>query len=311
MPSAFLMGWDDTNKVWVKCIVTADGKLIINPEGFLENPPTEDEANKAPTSEWAFDHKADASAHHAKTVAGDLNHNDLSAISTDDHHTKYTDTESRAAIGDLLNSLGQLTTTFYCQYKRIERLNLFNVQYSGTSTHYASIKSTNNKSDIRIQGREIGVGYPKQQLRLWDGSAYQYAQTLPEVNALIATHTADASAHHAKYTDAEAVYAYYNRTAELTTGTYTAYDVTDLSYISLSTSGGNIDIKGLDNGTYGQMIFFSRLTSANTVTVYHNSGDAAAGDKIYTTTSADVTVSSYSTFYMIYIGGVWICSVIT
>jgi len=32
----------------------------------LENPPTEDEATKAPTSEWAFDHDADVDAHHAK-----------------------------------------------------------------------------------------------------------------------------------------------------------------------------------------------------------------------------------------------------
>jgi len=33
-------------------------------DDFLENPPTEDEASKAPTSEWAFDHAADANAHH-------------------------------------------------------------------------------------------------------------------------------------------------------------------------------------------------------------------------------------------------------
>ena len=66
MSGAFLWGWDATNEVWVKCVVNEDGKLIINPTGFLENPPTEDEAAKAPTSEWAFDHDADPAAHHAK-----------------------------------------------------------------------------------------------------------------------------------------------------------------------------------------------------------------------------------------------------
>ncbi|GAG93871.1 unnamed protein product, partial [marine sediment metagenome] len=162
---------------------------------------TEDEDNKAPTSEWAYDHWKNVSAHHAATVAGDLDHQDIANRSADDHH--------------------------------------------------------------------------------------------------------------AKYTDAEAVFAYYTRNLELTTGIYTAQDVSNISYISLASHGGNIDIKGLDGGIYGQMIFFSRITSANIVTVYHNSGDAAAGDKIYTTTSADVTVSSYSTFYMIYIGGVWVASVIT
>ena len=38
-------------------------------DDFLENPPTEDEASKAPTSEWAFDHDADEDAHHAKIHA--------------------------------------------------------------------------------------------------------------------------------------------------------------------------------------------------------------------------------------------------
>jgi len=43
--------------------VAAAGALMV---ANLENPPTEDEANKAPTSEWAFDHDAAVDAHHAK-----------------------------------------------------------------------------------------------------------------------------------------------------------------------------------------------------------------------------------------------------
>jgi len=48
----------------------SDGsKVVEQPASItdhLDGSPDEDDANKAPTSEWAFDHKADASAHHAK-----------------------------------------------------------------------------------------------------------------------------------------------------------------------------------------------------------------------------------------------------
>lgn len=40
--------------------------LPVDPTDFLEDDPTEDEAEKAPTSEWAFDHKANVNAHHTK-----------------------------------------------------------------------------------------------------------------------------------------------------------------------------------------------------------------------------------------------------
>jgi len=66
MGGAYLYGWDSVNKVWVKLKGTATGKLIVDPSLILENPPTEDESKKAPSSEWAYDHKADASAHHEK-----------------------------------------------------------------------------------------------------------------------------------------------------------------------------------------------------------------------------------------------------
>lgn len=89
--------------------------LPVDPTDFLEDTPTEDEAEKAPTSEWAFDHDADVDAHHTKfTIAEhDLaarhglavldplvcseaeadtkisDHKDL----PNDHHTKFTITE--------------------------------------------------------------------------------------------------------------------------------------------------------------------------------------------------------------------------
>ena len=61
-----LMGWDADTKEWRKVLVNAAGKLIIDPSEIFEDPPTDGEAGKAPTSNWAHDHAADADAHHTK-----------------------------------------------------------------------------------------------------------------------------------------------------------------------------------------------------------------------------------------------------
>ena len=66
MGELFLHAWDATTDKWIKVQSDANGLLKIDPSEFLENPPTEDEAKKAPSSEWAFDHDADVAAHHAK-----------------------------------------------------------------------------------------------------------------------------------------------------------------------------------------------------------------------------------------------------
>jgi len=85
-----LYGWD--GEVWREVIVNNEGKLIIDPSEIFENPPTEDEAGKAPTSEWAFDHKADPGAHHVPTttIASDaLRHsNDDLKATTSGTYTK-------------------------------------------------------------------------------------------------------------------------------------------------------------------------------------------------------------------------------
>lgn len=66
---AYIWGWDATNKVWRKVLVNAEGKLIIDPTEIFEDTPTDGETGKAPTSNWAYDHKADPDAHHAKDHA--------------------------------------------------------------------------------------------------------------------------------------------------------------------------------------------------------------------------------------------------
>ncbi len=53
-----IWGWDSAGQQWVKILVNAAGKLIIDPSEILEDPPTDGETAKAPNSNWAFDHNA-------------------------------------------------------------------------------------------------------------------------------------------------------------------------------------------------------------------------------------------------------------
>ena len=207
MAGCNLYGWDATNGIWVKLICNEEGKLIIDPSEILEDDPTDNEVGKAPTSNWAFDHNADASAHHlrythneasavvlthieiiptnneyekapcsnwaydhennasahhTKTTAGELNHNDLANISSDDHHTKTTAGELNH------NDLANISSDdHHSRYTNAEALSVV--------TGQIEITPTNNEFE---KAPSSNWGYD---------------------------HQNNASAHHSKYTDAEAV----------------------------------------------------------------------------------------------------------
>jgi hypothetical protein len=76
----------------------------------------------------------------------------------------------------------------------------------------------------------------------------------------------------------------------------------------LDTSGGDVTLKGLDGGSWGQIIFCVKVTSSNDVHIIHASGDAAAGDKIYCVSAGDESIAAghYGCFYLIYQGGIWL-----
>lgn len=119
MPDVELYGWDNTNKQWVKVLVDSTGRFIIDPTDIFQNPPEEDDASHAPTSEWAYDHWKDPDAHHARlhaldsaldhsgvitdtqhgvrTEANAHAHSALSGIGSSDHHVRYADSEAVAA----------------------------------------------------------------------------------------------------------------------------------------------------------------------------------------------------------------------
>jgi len=183
MGALYLYGWDPVNDAWVKINCDADGKLKIDPALIFENPPTEDEAKKGPSSEWAYDHKADAAAHHAK----------------------FTAAEARAAINNILNSLGKVTDNFDLNYKSINFVRtLFFDGLSGTG-NYGYISYYNVSGRWRMWGVNSTGGAIACYIEIFNGATYDRVALQVWVTAAITTHKADVDAHHAKYTDAEAL----------------------------------------------------------------------------------------------------------
>ena len=183
MANVAMMGWDAEGKVWRKVLVNTEGKLIIDPSEILEDDPTDGEVGKAPTSNWAHDHAA------------------LPAV----HHARYTDAESRAAIGNILSSTGYMQAVLNCNYFEVWRIKKFYIRWSEASTRWVWIISTLNSTDLCIYGGDSVLGMVAAVFKVYDGTAYQVVATEPVVDTKITTHAAIAAAHHARYTDAEAV----------------------------------------------------------------------------------------------------------
>lgn len=61
--SKCIYGYYPTDDEWLPIKVDSNGRVIVDPSLLFENPPTEDETKKGPSSEWAFDHAADPDAH--------------------------------------------------------------------------------------------------------------------------------------------------------------------------------------------------------------------------------------------------------
>jgi len=66
--NVILWGWDADNEKYVKVLVNAAGKLIIDPTEILEDTPTDGEVGKAPTSNWAYDHEHGTLKHFVPTA---------------------------------------------------------------------------------------------------------------------------------------------------------------------------------------------------------------------------------------------------
>jgi len=65
-PVAQIWGWCSDPEGWVKILANSEGKLIIDPSEILQNDPQDGQIAKAPTSNWAYDHKSNLNAHGSK-----------------------------------------------------------------------------------------------------------------------------------------------------------------------------------------------------------------------------------------------------
>jgi len=128
MPGGYLHGWNPDAEEWVKVVCNPDGELDIDATAIFENPPIEDETGKGPSSEWAFDHKADAGA----------------------HHDKYTDANSRAAINNIINSSGEVINHLELSYKTIQHLTEFQMQWDAEDDYSLVFKSSDNSPSLRV-----------------------------------------------------------------------------------------------------------------------------------------------------------------
>ena len=220
------MGWDATAKVWRKLVCNAAGKLIIDPSEILEDNPTDNEVGKAPTSNWAFDHKADASAHHTKFTITEHDTPDRHALANLDplvcseaeadskisthkadasaHHSRYTDAESRAAIGNLLDSNGVMLKTLNAGYNSIDKVYGLIFKGSPTATRYTLLTNWDDDNIIRVVGYASAGGYQPAYIDIFNGTGYERVVVVPVMDAAILAHKNIADAHHSRYTDAEA-----------------------------------------------------------------------------------------------------------
>ncbi len=138
-----------------------DLRLLISE---IDNTPVNGVTVAPISSNWAFDHDANATAHHTATVAGDLNHNDLANIDAADikHitaaqlaalHATYTDAQAVTAVEakDPLTPLGAIKNAidnkgFYTGAADDVRL-----YFDGTDVYLVGLTGA---SDIFIDARD-------------------------------------------------------------------------------------------------------------------------------------------------------------
>ena len=151
MAGTYLFGWDSVNSKWVKLVCDADGKLKIDPTLILENPPTEDLATKAASSEWSYDHWKNASAHHAK----------------------FTAAEARASIGNIFGSDGHADNQINMSHFGFTYLSNIIFRANPLHTHYTQWTALDSSQNIGIRSFCSGVGYQSSDLFRYNGAVYE------------------------------------------------------------------------------------------------------------------------------------------
>ena len=182
MGDLFLYAWGGDPPHWIKVKCDALGKLKIDPTGFLENTPSEDQDKKTATSEWLYDHWKNTAAHHAK----------------------YTDENARASIDDIINSNGVFVKMLQCNHQVFQYMGDMSFMATSGSTHFIKYIAPLNVPNVALQAFKFGTGYVATFLYIYNGAGWDLAAVRPWVTTAIGTHKDIANAHHDKYTDANA-----------------------------------------------------------------------------------------------------------
>ena len=332
MPNVSLMGWDAANKMWRRVVVNADGKLIIDPSEIFENVPTDNEHGKAPDSDWAYDHQHDndgVAVHYTddRAVAcfgtrqltitsgnyTNLNCSNKSILLCD---TASGDITLRGISGGIE---GQILFVIKTSWPH----SVYFYHYNSGASEHDKILCPNEDQVEMVSGR-IAVAILFYIGGYWRLDRYVIASTIdifqdtpsdgelskgPTSNWAY-DHAANASAHHSRYTDAEAMNARYNNKLTINTGTYTNPDVSDKGMILLNTEDGNITLKGLQGGVEGQVIVCVKTTPDNVLNIINDSGDIGVVEPFYTATGSDdnIPAGSLGIFYIISLDGYWLVS---
>jgi len=151
MEGIVLHGWDETNNVYVKILVDANGNLIINPVNIIDDTPVDGEIGKAISSNWAHDHKADASA----------------------HHTKYTDSDARASINDIFDSTGKVVKSINTNNNVISNIKWMTLKYNPTDTRYMTFLCVSNNTILRMVNQESNGTLHQASFQVYDGTTYR------------------------------------------------------------------------------------------------------------------------------------------
>jgi len=85
------------------------------------------------------------------------------------------------------------------------------------------------------------------------------------------------------------------------------FDVSNITLLNVNSSGGSVNINGLSGGYSSdglkQILFLSKVSGANTVTIVHNSGTGT--QKILTPDGLDIDLQTYAGRVLLYDGTYW------
>lgn len=164
MPGVYLFGFSEVDGAKTKVLCTAEGKIIIDPTLILEDDPTENESTKAPTSKWAFAHKALSSA----------------------HHTKFTAANARAAINDQFSSTGLMLRSLYCNFKTLRDVLSIMLTTSGAQNVRIYIDQKAGEPAFQVRAWDSVLGYIGVDFTIYNGTVYEKVATEPYVDSKVA-----------------------------------------------------------------------------------------------------------------------------